>query len=334
MANIESVDLNLLGPLSALLQERHVSRAAERAHISQPAMSRALRQLRAVFGDELLVRKAGSYQLTPRAERLQRDLAETLPRVQNLFSDEPFDPRKVSSTFRLASSDYLLSAIAPALLRHVLAHSPGSTFRFDSWSDTVYLDAERGAVDLLFTGGVAPPPLRSEPLFEDSYVSLLSASHPLARTDPPTLDTYLSCDHVVINLVGGRQGAIDTRLGALGRQRRASVTVPYHTLAVAVAQETDLIATVPTRLLATLTIPPELTVIATPPEIGPISFTMAWHPRLDNDPAQQWLRETIRQTSATPATPPSIPQHSVLQRDKATHAGTQNKRPASATIRG
>ncbi len=220
--------------------------------------------------------------------------------MRSLFSDEPFGPRKVSSTFRLASSDYLLSEIAPGLLRRVLAQSPGSTFRFDSWSDTVHLDAERGAVDLLFTGGVAPPPLRSEPLFEDSYACLLSAGHPLAQTDPPTLDAYLSCDHVVVNLIGGRQGAIDTRLGALGRQRRANVTVPYHTLAAAVAQETSLIATLPSRLLSTLAIPPGLTVIAPPPEIGPVSFSMAWHPRLDNDPAHRWLRDTIRQTSATP----------------------------------
>ncbi len=147
--------------------------------MSQPAMSRALRELRAVF------------------------------------------------TFRLASSDYLLSVIAPPLLRQALAQSPGSTFRFDGWSDTVYLDAERGALDIIFTGGAAPPPLRSEPLFEDSYSCLLSAEHPLARAAKPTLDAYLDCDHVIINIAEARQGLVDTRLGALGRPRRANVTVPY-----------------------------------------------------------------------------------------------------------
>ena len=246
--NIEGVDLNLLGPLAALLEERHVSRAAERQHMSQPAMSRALRELRAVFDDELLVRSAGAYQLTPRAERLQRELAETLPRLQSLFSIEPFDPRNAGHTFRLASSDFLLSVIAPPLLRQALAQSPGSTFRFDGWSDTVYLDAERGALDIVFTGGAAPPPLRSEPLFEDSYSCLLSAEHPLARAAAPTLDAYLDYDHVVINIAEGRQGAVDIRLGALGRPRRANVTVPYHALAAAVVQDTNLVATLPNRL--------------------------------------------------------------------------------------
>jgi len=292
--NIDGVDLNLLAPLAALLEERHVSRAAERQHMSQPAMSRALRELRAVFDDELLVRSAGAYQLTPRAERLQRELAETLPRLQSLFSIEPFDPRSTGHTFRLASSDFLLSVIAPPLLRQALAQSPSSTFRFDGWSDTVYLDAERGALDIVFTGGAAPPPLRSEPLFEDSYSCLLSAEHPLARAAEPTLDAYLDCNHVIINIAEARQGAIDIRLGALGRPRRANVTVPYHALAAAVVQQTNLIATLPNRLLDALTIPTSLSVIPTPAEITPISFSMAWHPRLDNDPAQQWLRETIR----------------------------------------
>jgi DNA-binding transcriptional LysR family regulator len=269
--------------------------------MSQPAMSRALRELRAVFDDELLVRSAGAYQLTPRAERVQRELAETLPRLQSLFSIEPFDPRNAGHTFRLASTDFLLSVIAPPLVRQALAQSPTSTFRFDGWSDTVYLDAERGALDIVFTFGAAPPPLRSEPLFEDSFSCLLSAEHPLARAGEPTLDAYLDCDHVIINIAEGRQGAVDIRLGALGRPRRANVTVPYTALAAAVVQETNLIATLPNRLLDALTIPTSLSVIPTPAEITPISFSMAWHPRLDNDPAQQWLRETIRAATSPDA---------------------------------
>jgi DNA-binding transcriptional LysR family regulator len=304
--NIEGVDLNLLGPLAALLEERHVSRAAERQQMSQPAMSRALRELRAVFADELLVRTAGTYQLTPRAERLQRELTETLPRLQSLFSIEPFDPRSAGHTFRLAGTDFLLSVIAPPVLRQALAQSPGSTFRFDGWSDAVYLDAERGAVDIVFTFGAAPPPLHSEPLFEDSFSCLLSAEHPLATAAEPRLDAYLDCDHAIVNIAEARQGALDIRLGALGRLRRAKVTVPYVALAPAVVQGTNLVATLPNRFLGALTIPTPLSVIPAPAEIGPISFSMVWHPRLDNDPAQQWLRETIRsatsadQTSAQP----------------------------------
>lgn len=302
--NIEGADLNLLGPLAALLEERHVSRAAERQHMSQPAMSRALRELRAVFDDELLVRTAGAYQLTPRAERLQQELAEALPRLESLFSTEPFDPRNAGHTFRLAGTDFLLSVIAPPLLRQALAQSPGSTFRFDGWGDAVYLDAERGALDIVFTFGAAPSPLRSEALFEDNFSCLLSAEHPLTSAAQPTLDAYLDSDHVIINIAEARQGAIDTRLGALGRPRRAKVTVPYLALAATVVQGTNLVATLPNRFLDAVTIPTQLSVIPAPAEIGPISFSMAWHPRLENDPAQQWLRETIRSATSSNQTSP------------------------------
>ncbi len=75
------IDLNLLTPLAALLEERHVSRAAERIGVTQPAMSHALRRLRAALDDELLVRGGGGYVLTPRAERLERQLRGLVPQL-------------------------------------------------------------------------------------------------------------------------------------------------------------------------------------------------------------------------------------------------------------
>ncbi|MEK8174932.1 LysR family transcriptional regulator [Streptomyces sp. M19] len=103
MAHIERVDLNLLAPLAALLAERHVSRAADVAGMSQPAMSRALQRLRETLGDELLVRTPGGYRLTPRAERVQRELRTVLPRLESLFAPEEFDP---AEAFRVAGTDY------------------------------------------------------------------------------------------------------------------------------------------------------------------------------------------------------------------------------------
>jgi DNA-binding transcriptional LysR family regulator len=264
--------------------------------MSQPAMSRALAALRCVFGDELLVRGAGGYRLTLRAERLQRDLAATLPLLESLFSETPFDPLTAAHAFRLAGTDYVLSVVGPPLVRRVLAQSPESALHFSGWHEGIYQDVERGALDIAFTGGAAPPPLRSERLFEDRYVCVMSAGHPLAAAGTLTLQDYLDCDHVVVNMAGGRQGGLDTRLEALGRARRASVTVPYHAAAAAAIRETPLVATLPWRFAGDLTADPSLTVTEAPGETGTMSFTMAWHPRLDGDPAQKWLRDAIRTT--------------------------------------
>jgi DNA-binding transcriptional LysR family regulator len=293
-SDVVGVDLNLLGPLAALLRERHVSRAAERAHMSQPAMSRALAALRRAFGDELLVRGGGGYRLTPRAERLQRDLAAILPQLQSLFTGTPYNPLTADHAFRLAGTDYVLSVIGPPLVRRALVHSPAVTLHFGGWHERVYHDAERGGLDLAFTGGAAPPPLRSEPLFDDRYVCVMSAGHPLASAGTPTLADYLDCDHVVVDVLAGRQGTVDTRLEALGRARRASVTVSYHAFAAAAIRDTQLVATLPRRFAGYLAADRTLAVTGAPEEIGTLSFSMAWHPRLDTDPAQRWLRDTVR----------------------------------------
>jgi DNA-binding transcriptional LysR family regulator len=297
--DIPGVDLNLLGPLAALLRERHVSRAAERARMSQPAMSRALAALRRIFGDELLVRGGGGYQLTPRAERLQRDLAAILPQLESLFTEVPYDPRTADRAFRLAGTDYVLSVIGPPLVRRVLAQSPAAALHFAVWHEGTYRDIGRGALDLAFTGGAAPPPLRSEPLFDDRYVCVMSAGHPLAGVGTLTLGDYLDCDHVVVDVLAGRQGTVDTRLEALGRGRRASVTVSYHAFAAAAVRDTRLVATLPRRFAGHLTADRALAVTGAPEEIGTLSFAMAWHPRLDGDPAQRWLRDTIRAAAPT-----------------------------------
>ncbi|WP_194906726.1 LysR family transcriptional regulator [Catenulispora rubra] len=303
MPRIESVDLNLLAPLNALLEERHVSRAADRLHMSQPSMSRALQRLRATLGDELLVRGPGGYQLTPRAERIAAELQLALPRLEHVFTGEQFDPAAAARSFRLAGTDYTVSVLSGALLAQVFAQSPGSTVLFSRWHHTVFADAEHGMVDLLVHGGTAPPPLRSQALFEEGYACLVASNHPLARSKARSkavsLADYLDCAHVVVDVTDGRQGHVDRSLEALGRPRRAAVTVPYHTAAAAAVPGTPLVATLPRSFAIQHAAPGTTTVIPAPQEIGPMTYAMSWHPRLDDDQAQRWLRELIATTVRT-----------------------------------
>src|SRR5580765_6147004 len=95
------VDLNLLPPLAALLEERHVTRAADRSALSQPAMSRALARLRQALDDQLLVRDGTGYVLTPRAERVQRQLAGLMLQLGTLFAAEVFDPATAEENYRI-----------------------------------------------------------------------------------------------------------------------------------------------------------------------------------------------------------------------------------------
>ncbi|WP_435124941.1 LysR family transcriptional regulator [Actinacidiphila sp. bgisy144] len=294
MVHIERVDLNLLVPLAALLEERHVSRAAEVAGMSQPAMSRALQRLRDTLDDELLVRTPRGYRLTPRAERVHRRLRAVLPRLEGLFAPEGFDPASAAEAFRVAGTDFT-QVFAPAVFQRVFRESPRSTLHFRTWHDAIYEDLDRGVVDLVFFARSTPlTALHTEHLLDDRFVCVLSADHPLAERPEIALAEYLDAAHVVVGTLGERQTAIEQRLEDLGEHRRAGLTVPYHSLALRSVPGTRLILTLPARLLAVQRPDPGVRILPAPEEVRPLGYQMAWHPRLDGDLGQRWLRNVIR----------------------------------------
>ena len=294
---LQRVDLNLLVALAALLEERHVSRAADRIGLSQPATSRALQRLRRTLDDELLVRTRDGYRLTPRAERIQRELAGILPRLEILFGAERFDPGTATDSFRLMGTDFTTSVLGPGLLGRMFRAAPGTSMTFLPWHYDVFDDVSHGLVDLAFSGVSVDPALRSELLFEERFVCLMSASNPLADRDMLTLTEFLGATHVMVDVLQGEQSAVDRRLSELGERRRATLSVPYHTAAVLAVPETPLVATLPSRLVSGVD-DPALRAVAAPPEIDTMPYLMTWHARLDDDPAQRWLRDLVRLVAA------------------------------------
>jgi DNA-binding transcriptional LysR family regulator len=300
-AHLENVDLNLLPALVALLEERNISRAAERIALSQSAMSRALQRLRRVLGDDLLVRVAGGYRLTPRAERVRDQLAALVPQLDELFSGEVFDASSLRRTIQLTGSDYAAAVIGPDLVRRVAEQAPRSTVRFVAWHPGVFDDLARGDLDLAFFGAQPPPPLRTEELFTDRFVCVVADDHPRAGQEALSLDDYLGCRHVAIDVADGTQPAIDRVLAARGTPRDVASILPFHAVAPLMLPGTALVVTLPEKLLPGHD---RLRVLTAPPEIETMSYRMAWHPRSDSDPGHRWLREVIRSSAheATTAT--------------------------------
>jgi DNA-binding transcriptional LysR family regulator len=299
--HIEQVDLNLLPPLVALLEERHVSRAAERVQLSQPAMSRALKRLRRHFADELLVRGPYGYALTPRAERIRERLATVMTHLESLFDTETFDPASAVQSFRLAVSDYSLSAFGPALIRAILAESPNSTVSCEALDANVFDKLDTGTVDLLIYGRAAPERYRSQHLFTDRYVCVVDATHPLTQRTSVSLSQYLRWPHLVIDI--GPPG-IDRALETRGTPRRIAVTLPYSSPAARILPGTELVLTVPARLVPHFADPTRTRVLDAPRELrelADLQFYSVWHPRLDDDPSHRWLRRIV----AAAPTPPT-----------------------------
>lgn len=290
MSNLARLDLNLLAPLAALLDERHVSRAAERVHLTQPAMSRTLKRLREVFGDELLVRTSSGYRLTPAAERLQRRLRTLLPELADLFEAEEFVPATAVEIFRLSGTDYAVDTIGVPLSTRLRRESPGSRLHLRKWHESVFDELERGELDLALYGHPPPPGLSTERLFEERFVCVVDPGHPLAGRPVLELDDYLRGTHVVVDVRDGRQGVVDADLRAHDLTRTAGLIVPHHRSALLAVVGSDLIATLPRRMLRDAD---GVAVLAAPDVLGSMTYSMSWHPSLDSDPAQRWLRALL-----------------------------------------
>src|SRR6202046_5142888 len=133
VTQLRQADLNLLVVFAVLAEERNVSRAASRLLLSQPAVSRALSRLRDLFHDDLMVRTALTYELTPQGTRLLQELEVIFPRLDRLISGGDFDPSLEVASFRIAVTDYAASVFAPLVCRTILPAAKGVSFEFATW---------------------------------------------------------------------------------------------------------------------------------------------------------------------------------------------------------
>jgi DNA-binding transcriptional LysR family regulator len=294
LPHIERTDLNLIPALVALLEERHVSRAATRVGLSQPAMSRALHRLRRVFNDQLLIRDPNGYRLTARAELIYAQLSTVVPQLETLLAADDFEPSTATRPINVAGTDYAVHTYGPAISRALIAQSPSAPIRFHAWRhEGVAEQIRRGTVDLGLYGGYVDDDLRAAELLEEEFVCVVAAGHPAAAERALTLDEYVRFRHLVIDVEDGRQPDIDYRLDDLGKCREPGLTVPYHAVVPQLLPGTELIATLPRGLTHTWSPSGGLVVMGAPPEIAALPYRMIWHPAFDNDRRHRWLRETV-----------------------------------------
>lgn len=289
------LDLNLLVTLDALLAEHNVTRAAERLHLSQPAVSVQLARLREVFGDPLLLPGPRGMRPTARADELRLPLREALAALGKAVAPPgPFDPATASHTWRVAASDYGESTIVlPALgaLRRAAPHSRMAILGLVPAS--LARQAELGEIDLAFhIAAEAPAHLRRRPLFTERYVLAGRHDHP-GLQHAPTLEQFCQMEHVVVSPDGGGfHTPTDSVLAERGLERKVALSVPHFLFLVAVLASTDMVALVPSRLARAH---PGLRVVEPPLEVPGFEMLMLWHERVHRDPGHQWLRELVAQ---------------------------------------
>jgi len=296
--HLRNLDLNLIYPLHALLEECHVTRAAKRSFLSQSAMSRALERLRQMFGDPLLVRNGGGYERTVRGERVLRELESLVPRLEDMVRGEKFDPARSQEVFRVAMSDHASMIVLPALLASVRRAATHVKLEVSASGTETFEDVAAGRINTYLCAEEAPPSLESEMLFTGDFVCLVGAALRV-RARRLTLKQYLEFEHVLVEIREGQQPLVDRALSQLGAKRRVALTLPFFVPAIFAIAQTDLILTVPRKLAEITAVMAGLRVVEAPHEIKSFPYFMAWHPRLTNEPAHQWFHEQLRSAVRT-----------------------------------
>lgn len=292
--NLAALDLNLLVALDALLSDASVSRAATRIGLSQPAMSHALRRLREILDDPLLVRVGPRMELTPRAQGLRAPLKQTLEQVRGLFVADGFDPATSQRRFALMIPDHVVNLVLAPLMARMAKEAPGVRLDVTPWRGAA-LRAEDFPrhVDLVINCHPdAFPGFHRQRLFGDSDSLAVRRGHPQAAK-LRRMEVFLKARHVAVIGRGLAEDPIDTWLLARGIHRRIALSVPSYLQALHTVARSDLVAFVPGRLIGSLS--DQLGLVSATPPIQPDGDEefLFWPTRNQNDPGSTWLRRHV-----------------------------------------
>ena len=294
------LDLNLLTALDALLEEGSVAGAAERLHLSAPAMSRTLGRIRRATGDQILVRTGRTMTPTPHALAMRGEVHDLVQRAgQVLEPERDLDLKTLSRVFTLRTHDAVTSAIGSELLIAIQREAPGVSIRMLAEASVDTNELRHGQVDLEI-GSTEPelPEINAHAIGVDRLVAAVRPDHPLA-TGKVTAERFAAADHLTVSRRGRLVDPLDARLAELGLSRHVVASAPTSTSALHFAARTDLVVVVPEHMCRPTLDYLGLVTRELPFDVPEVALYLAWHQRYDNDKAHTWLRGTIGRAFAT-----------------------------------
>ena len=289
------LDLTQIRLLAELSRSFNVSIAAQRIGVSQSAASHALARLRKKLGDPLFARTRDGFQPTPFGARVCKASSEAVDvLLASLASNDRFDPRTTTRTFRFFMNDIGQTVTLPPLLNYLRANAPGASARVlpvplvnpGAALSSGEVDFAVGFFDNLTTG------ILQNLVFRERYVCIMSGTHPRFRTGM-TLEAFTSAEHAVADATGMAHAVIDHFLAKHRVKRNVTLRVPgLHVLPMIVANS-DLVAIVPARLADAFASRVPIKVLPPPVSIPQFDIRIHWHERYHRDPAIRWMRRAF-----------------------------------------
>lgn len=288
-------DLNLLPIFRVLMEERSVTRAAERMGMTQPALSNALARLRIMMQDQLFIRGRHGIHPTAVAIELAPGIAEALDKIDDaVLGQQNFYPADAERHFKIALTGYVEVALMPAIAARLQQAAPGITLRLVPYgNDLVEAGVVSGTTAVVLGRMVDPPDnLVVQHLMDEGFACIIRKSHPQIG-DSLTREQFERAKHVNVMPPGRLRAGLFQALARQELKRDLAISVTNFSVVSEIVAVTDHIATLPSLICRRLANDPRLRVTPTPVDLGTFPVDMAWHVRYRNDPAHRWLRSLI-----------------------------------------
>ena len=293
--NIALVDLNLLVVFDAVMRERHVTRAAKRIGMTQPAVSNALSRLRHIAKDDLFIRASDGVVPTARALELGPPIRQAISLVENAFDPTTFDPKNSIDEFNIAISNYTASILFPQLARILEKEAPNINVRSKQLGDVDLLkELEAANIDFIIAGQQLQETENfiSQELYDEDFVCVMRKGHPLAKKKQLTVKEFSQSKHLMVATTGKAFGFVDYLLEAKGLKRRVAMTVNQFLVAPAIIRESNMILTVSKRVAERFRLD-SVKIFPLPLITNPLRLKLIWHKRTDTNVGNKWIRDKI-----------------------------------------
>ena len=288
-------DLNLLPIFVALMEERSVTRAAERMGMTQPALSNALSRLRLMLQDQLFVRERYGIQPTPIALELSPLIAEALAQLDDaVLGQQAFDPAQAERLFTIAPNGYVEFVLVPAVVARLEKVAPGIKLRLTPYGNDLVETGVVSGTTALVLGRIVDPPdnLVVQHLMDEGLACAVRADHP-GVGDAMTREQFEAMKHVNIVPPGRMRAGLFQALAQQQLKRDVAISVTNFFAVAEMVAVTDYCATLPSLICRRLMHDPRLKILPAPIDLGSFPVEMAWHVRYRHDPAHRWLRALI-----------------------------------------
>jgi DNA-binding transcriptional LysR family regulator len=302
-ALFDKIDLHLIRVLHTVLTERSVSKAALRLGMYQPAVSAALKKLRELAGDPLLVRSGSGMVPTDAGLRMVEPSASILRAAESLFSDaRGFEPGSALLTFRIAASDYLDPLFLPQLVAQIKQQAPLCHIEIHPLSAESDYRARlaQGEVDVVIGNWPTPPEhLHLGRLFGDEVVCLVAQNHPALRRAWDA-ESWLAAEHIAPTPTHpGARGVIDDHLDSLGLTRNITARCPHFGLIPSMVASSLLVLTTGRQYCERYEGKLPVKILPCPIEFPRLMYYQLWHERTHASASARWLRERVKSVAAT-----------------------------------